>query len=236
MKARERMKIRTKRAFRHMTPRHIVRSRLARRSIQDFAEKVGFVYFGYVDQKDDDHRLVRGHTVSATHLDNHYCIGTLRGYDVALVSRNDVIVTRDKHRKQQRCHWLIYTIDLHSSYDVPHMYIGHKSRDDAYMASYEQLIALHLGTVAQYTKRFLNDYTIYSIPSRSVEIEQIIHPQLADVISTHFKGASIEIEDNTIYLYIESQHPDEVLLERMLSNGLWLAENIDAILRPQKQD
>jgi hypothetical protein len=27
------------------------------------------VYFGYVDQRDDDHRLIRGHTVSATHQD-----------------------------------------------------------------------------------------------------------------------------------------------------------------------
>ena len=78
------------------------------------AEKVGLVYFGYVDQRDDDHRLIRGHTVSQTHQDNHYCIGTVRGYDVMLALRNDVIRTRSG--KDERCHWLIYAIDSMPSF------------------------------------------------------------------------------------------------------------------------
>ena len=83
--------LRFKRALRHSRPSHLLRKRQQRGAIESFADKAGLVYFGYVDQRDDDHRLIRGHTVSATHQDNHYCIGTVRGYDVMLVLRNDVV-------------------------------------------------------------------------------------------------------------------------------------------------
>ena len=228
MGTRERATIRLKRALRHTTPNHIVRTRLTKRVISRFAEKVGLVYFGYVNQKDDDHRLVRGHTVSQTHLDNHYCIGTVRGYDVVLVSRNDVVRTRGG--KLERCHWLIYTIDLHTRQSLPHCYIGHQSRDTVFAAAYEQLYPIVLGSTAQYPRRFLSEYTVYSTAAHALDIEHILSPQVAEVISTHFSSASFEIEDNTIYLYVESEHPNEALLEKLLSNGLWLAESIDASL------
>lgn len=225
MGARERMMVRAKRALRHMTPRHIVKSRMTARLIQNFSEKLGFVYFGYVNQNDDEHRLVRGHTVSTTHLDNHYCIGSLRGYDAVMVLRNDVITKRN--REQWRCHWLICTVDLHTKLSLPHMYVGHRNRDDAFSASFESLRPLDLGMYAAYPHSFLSDYTVYGKATDGIMIEQTVTPDMANVIAQHFRGASIEIEDNTIYVYIESQHPDEVLLEKMLSNALWLAETID---------
>ena len=233
MTARTRALIHAKRALIHMTPGHIVKTRMTRRVIEEFADKIGMVYFGYVDQKDDEHRLVRGHTVSGTHVDNHYAVGSLRGYDIALVSREDTIMTRA--RKQRRYHWLIATIDLHAHMDVPHIYIGHRNREEAFKASYEQLHPIDIGMYAEYSAKFTQDYIVYGVPGEGIEIEQTITPQIADVISHHFQQASIEIEDNTIYLYIESQHPDEVLLEKMLSNGLWLAEAIDAAYVPQVQ-
>lgn len=228
MGTRERATIRLKRALRHTTPNHLVRTRLTKGVISRFAEKVGLVYFGYVNQKDDDHRLVRGHTVSQTHLDNHYCIGTVRGYDVVLVSRNDVVRTRNG--KLERCHWLIYTIDLHTRHSIPHCYIGHQSRDTVFAAAYEQLYPIVLGSTAEYSRRFLSEYTVYSTAAHALDIERILSPQVAEVISAHFSSASFEIEDNTIYLYIESEHPSEALLEKLLSNGLWLAESIDTSL------
>ena len=74
-----------------MTPAHAVRTRLAKKTIQNFADQVGMVYFGYADQHGDDHRLVRGHTVSYTHVDNHVCVGSVRGYDATMLIRNDVV-------------------------------------------------------------------------------------------------------------------------------------------------
>lgn len=218
--------LRAKRALRHMRPTHIVKKRLTRGVIESFAEKVGLVYFGYVDQRDDDHRLVRGHTVSPTHQDNHYCIGTVRGYDVMLVLRNDVVRTRTG--KEERCHWLIYTIDLHVKTDVPHCYIGHRSRDNIFAAYYEQLHPLAIGGLGTYPHAFLSAYTIYGSATHTLLIERLINPQVAEVIAAHFQGVSVEIVDNAVYLYIESTRPTEVQLEKMLSNGLWLAEAIDS--------
>jgi len=225
MGMRERMAVRVRRALRRATPAHVVRTRITKRTINEFAEKVGLVYFGYVDQRDDDHRLVRGHTVSRTHMDNHYCIGTVQGYDVVLVSRNDMVRTRGG--RLERCHWLIYTIDLHTKQSVPHMYIGHKSRDAQFAASYEQLMPLSIGHLGAYPRQFLNEYTVYGRATHALEIEQYIAPQVAEVITSHFKGASFEVEDGTVFLYVESEHPSEALLEKLLSNGLWLAEVID---------
>lgn len=233
MTLRRKALVRAKRAVRHMTPGHVVKSRLARRAVADFADKVGMVYFGYVDQQNDDHRLIRGHTVSKTHVDTHYAVGSLRDYDVAFVTREDTV--RVRSGKDRRYHWLICTIDLHARLEVPNLYIGHYDRSEAYQASYEQLRLLDIGNYAQYPPEFLQHYAVYGIPGDILEIEQAITPQVASVIASHFKNTSIEIEDNTIYLYIESQHPTQVLLEKVLSNGLWLAEAIDTAYTPQMQ-
>lgn len=216
-----------KRTLRHMTPVHIINARRTTAVIRRFASKVGLVYFGPVSQRDDDHRLVRGHTVSATHVDTNYCVGSLKGYDVTLVSRNDIVIDH-KLKLEQRCHWLIVTIDFKSSYDIPHCYIGHSSRTSVFASSFEQLVPLPLNTLAAYPAAFLNNYTMYAKPTHAIELESIIIPQITEVIVSHFKHASIEIEDGSIYLYIESEHPTEVLVEKMVSNGIWLAEAIDA--------
>lgn len=212
-----------------MTPAHLIRERLSARTIQRFADKVGLVYFGYVDQRDDDHRLVRGHTVSLTHIDNHYSIGSWKGYDVGLVARNDVVKLGAK--SNQRCHWLIVTIDLHTTYELPHIYIGHNSVRRTFEASGSKLSVLQTGTFGVYPAEFANGYSLYGQPSHSIEIEQIITPQIAGVIAAEFHGSSIEIEDNSIYLYIETQRPTEALLEKLLTRGIWLAETLDATLK-----
>ena len=63
--------------------------------------------------------------------------------------------------------------------------------------------------------------------THALEIERLISPQIASVITSHFNKISIEIERNTVYLYSENEQPNEVQLERILSNALWLAEAID---------
>lgn len=231
MGTKERAKIRLKRALRHATPLHIVQTRITKQVISKFAEKVGLVYFGYINQKDDDARLVRGHTVSRTHLDNHYCIGTVNGYDVVSVLRNDVVRTRSG--VLERCHWLIYAIDLHTKHGLPHFYIGHQSRDAVFAASYEQLYPIALGRSMTYPPQFVTEYTVYSSATHAMEIERMISPAVAEVMAKEFRNASVELQDNTLYLYIESARPNEALLEKLLSNGLWLAESIDIAMKDQ---
>ncbi|MEO5948943.1 MAG: hypothetical protein ABIP74_00920 [Candidatus Saccharimonas sp.] len=229
MKIRRNITVRFRRALRHMTPAHVVKTRLTKRAIMQFAEKVGLLYFGFVDQRDDEHRLVRGHTVSETHQDNHYCVGSIKGYDVMLVLRNDSIEVPQQDKSEERCHWLIVTVDLHTKNELPHFYIGHHNRDHIFKASFEQLNPLLLGSLHQYSHKFMSDYTIYAKAMHAIEVEQTITPQMSEVIAEHFAGASIEIEDNTLFLYVESQRPSEAVLEKIVSNGLWLAESIDTI-------
>ena len=221
--------VRLRRALRHMTPAHVIMTRMTKRTIMQFAEKVGLLYFGFVDQRDDEHRLIRGHTVSETHQDNHYCVGSLKGYDVMLTLRNDVVEVPVDAVHEERCHWLIVTVDLHTKYELPHSYIGHHNRDHIFRAAFEQLHPLFLGSLHQYPHKFMSDYTVYAKAMHAIEVEQTITPQISAVIAEHFAGASIEIEDNTLFLYTESQRPTEAVLEKLLANGLWLAESIDQI-------
>lgn len=229
MGAKDRAKIRIKRALRHATPVHVVRTRITKQIISNFAEKIGLVYFGYMNHKSDDARLVRGHTVSRTHLDNHYCVGTVNGYDVTLVLRNDVVRTRSG--KLERCHWLIYAIDLRTKQSVPRFYIGHQSRDAVFAASYEQLYPVALGYGATYPAKFMSDYTVYSSATHAMQIELLLSPHTAEVMVNEFRNASVEVQDNTLYLYVESERPSEATLEKLLSNGLWLAQTIDESLK-----
>jgi len=234
MGARERAVVRTKRALRHMSPQHVIRTRMSARLVRRYADKLGLVYFGAVNQSDDEHRLVRGYTVSATHMDSHYCVGTVHGYDVAMVLRNDVV--RLGKGREQRCHWLILTFDLHTKYDLPHIYIGHRSKQAVYEASYSRLMPLSVGTSGSYPAQFASNYAVYGVPAHALTIEQLITPQIATIILSHFAEASIEIEDNTVYLYVESQYPNETIVEKMVSNGLWFANSIDAMLAPRPTD
>ena len=227
MSKKERAKIRAARTLRHLRPTRIVKRRQSQKVIESFAEKLGLVYFGYVDQRDDEHRLVRGFTVSQTQIDTNYCIGTVRGYDIVLVTRNDVVMTKKDH--PTRCHWLMYTIDLHTKITVPHLYVGHRTERDVFTSKYSRLYPLSLGALGQYPHQFVSDYTVYGIATNAVLIERTIPPQLAAVIASHFRGASFEIEDNTIILSVENEHPTEAQLDKLLSNGLWLAESIDSL-------
>jgi hypothetical protein len=193
--------------------------------IARFAEKIGMVYFGYVNQRGDEHRLIRGHTVSQTHRDDHYAVGTLKGYDVALVIRDDIPLRHPSGRYQS----LIVTLDLRTKDEIPHIYIGHANRETTFHSAYHQLHRVSPNDVADYPLSFTQHYAVYTSPSKVHDFASLIGPHIADVISTHFQDASIEIDRGVIYVYIESEHPSEVLLEKMLSNCLWLGEVIDAI-------
>ena len=71
---------------RYNVGRFITNSRVQRHIIKKFTNKIGLVYFGAVNQHQDDNRLVRGFTVSQSHQDDHYSVGTVEGYNVTLVN------------------------------------------------------------------------------------------------------------------------------------------------------
>jgi hypothetical protein len=210
-------------------PAKVVQSRLHKRIFMQFAEKAGLVYFGYVDQRNDEHRLVRGLTVSANHRDNHYCIGSFHGYDVALVERVDTIHFPGKPAKTHD--WIIMTFDLHAYADVPHVFIGLHTHSDTFYAQlftkFSNLMKAPLGTFGAYDSAFINKYAVYTEPAQSVAAERLFDQTITKTIADHFGSLTVEIVDGSLYLYAEHQRPSMALLEKMIKYGTWLARSID---------
>jgi len=212
-------------SMRTFVPAKVIQSRLHKHVFMTFAEKVGLVYFGYVNQRSDDHRLVRGLTVSANHRDNHYCIGTFKTYDITVVERTDTVSFPGKPNKNHD--WIIMAIDLHTQRDLPHVFLGLHSYSEAFYAQlftkFTHFIKLPSG---QYDPAFIHRYDIYSQPDKMLETQQLFTQHTTQLIAEYFGGLMIELAENCLYVYAEHR-PTEALLERMLQYGVWLAQSID---------
>lgn len=212
------------------TPAKVIQSRLHKRVMMDFAEKVGLVYFGYVDQRNDEHRLVRGLTVSAHHHDNHYCIGTYEGYDIVLVERSDTIKFPGKPAKAHD--WIIMEFDLHTAFDMPHVFLGLHTHSDTFYAhlftKFSKLSKVPIGTFGVYDPAFTNRYALYAEPERAITAEQLFNQSVTKTIGEHFGSLTVEISEGCLYLYAEHQRPTQALLEKMIKYGSWLASVLDA--------
>lgn len=221
-----------RRSIRHMSPQHLFRSQLTQRMVRRIADKYGLVYFGTVNQKTDDHKLVRGFTLSRTQIDDMYTVGTVQGYDTSFVARNDLVLTRGQYEK--RCHWFIVSVDLHTALSLPHMYVGPQAANDLFEAAYSQLRPVFLGNTAQYPQKFVSNYSVYARPSDTIEIERLFPPTVANVIVSHFGAMSFELQDNTVYVYSESKYPNEALVDKMMQNAVWLAKIFDTVSSARK--
>lgn len=215
--------------LRRFIPLKVV-SQVYSRIYKTFASKIGLVYFGYVDQRDDEHNLIRGMTVSTKHRDNHYCIGSFEGYDVTLVERVDTINLPGKVAKTHN--WIIMTFDLHTSAELPHVFVGSHNHSETF---YTQLFTKfsHLAKVPieesdDHSPEFTKKHTIYTKPDQILRAERLFTPTLTHVIGEQFGTFAIEIYDQTVYVYVENHRPTNALLESMLTKGLWLAKSIDA--------
>jgi len=224
-KVRNRAKYYTK-AF---VPAKVLQSRLHKRVFMQFAEKTGLVYFGYVDQRSDEHRLVRGLTVSSSHRDNHYCIGSFKGYDVTLVERTDTLHFPGKPRMAQD--WIIMAFDLHSNADLPHTFVGLHTHSDTFYAhlftKFASLTKAPLGSFAEYPPEFIHRYAIYTEPAQLPFVEHLFSKDIAKNMSSHFGSMTVEITEGCLYLYAWHQRPSAAFLTTMLQNGVWLAAAID---------
>ena len=213
-------------------PAKVVQSHLHRRVFTQFAERFGFVYFGYVDQRSDEHRLVRGLTVSAHHRDNHYCIGSYNNYDVTIVERTDTLHFPGKLSKNHT--WIIMAFDLRTHMDLPHIFVGLHTHSDTFYShlftKFKSLTRVPLGSNT-YARHFQQRYAVYSQPSQFYATTQLITPEVANEIALHFGSLTFEIAENCLYIYTEHQRPTGQLLDTMMKNGAWLAQTIDEITK-----
>ncbi|MEI7689885.1 MAG: hypothetical protein WCI79_02895 [Candidatus Saccharibacteria bacterium] len=207
----------------------VTNSRTRRHIVSKFANKVGLVYFGTVNQHTDDHGVVRGFTVSQSHQDDHYSVGTIGKYNVSLVDRSDALWNADGQVSIQS--WMIMAFELHTKQDLPHFFISARGHDDKpyrmFFTTFPTIHQTHLGTFEDYSPEFTSRYSLYARPNMAIQTERLIPPSAARVLSTHFWPLSVEQNEHVLYLYSSSQHVTLGLLETMLENGLWLAAHLD---------
>jgi len=209
--------------------RLITNNRARRYIIKKFTSKVGLVYFGSVNQHEDDNRLVRGFTVSQSHEDQHYSVGTVGDYNVTLVDRSDAVWGDDGEIVVHN--WIIIAIDLHTKQDLPHIFIGalnHAIKPyQTFFKTYPAIKEVHLGTFENYSIDFTSRFKIFARPNMAIKAEKLLPFSAARVLGAHFWPLSAEQNEHVLYIYSTSQRISTGLLETMIENGLWLAAHLD---------
>ncbi len=204
-------------------PKHLTQRQVTKKAFTKLADSLGFVYFGNVDQFGDDHAPVRGLTQSARHRDRHYTVGSIDGYDVAYVERQDSV----KHPGKRTAHhmWTILSIDLNSTVDLPHLFIGLKSHNETFRA----MFATKFSRMQDASYLFVPEdsrYSVYVTPTDLEYARTLFSDDVLQKILQHFGHLTIEISNNSLYIYSENQRTTKSLLDTMLQNGLWLASII----------
>jgi len=214
------------RMLRHYSP--MIRSR--GRVLRQFATKVGLVYFGTVDQHEDEHEVIRGLTVSTTHRDTHYAVGSYDGYDVSLVDRFDV--SYDTQKQPIEHSWVILQVTLENT-SLPHVFfkpLGHSPA--AYNKFFTAFNSLHLiNSVFNdvHSAEFHARYEVYGLATHVSALEDVITPAITQTIAARFWPHAIEIFDGKLYVYItENRRREfEAALAPTLQATTWLAGVLD---------
>ncbi|CAN5422236.1 hypothetical protein BH10PAT4_BH10PAT4_0560 [soil metagenome] len=209
--------------------RNNLTTRQRKTAVLKFVKSFSFVYFGHVDQHDDEHHIIRGLTVSSSHQDDHYSVGSYDGYDVSLVDRYDITIRPgEKIRTHQ---WIIIEIDLRNGKDIPHIFLGSLNRTNSSYAklftSVTSLQAVPLGTFAPHSEEFTSRYSLFAAPTQFIEVERLFTSEVTRTISAHFWPLSAEVFEGSLYIYSDTQNISAGLLETMLKNGAWLANKLD---------
>lgn len=214
----------------HDVFRNITATRARRRTIENFAKKIGLVYFGYIDKKVDDYHIVRGFTASSSHQDNHYSVGSIDDYDVSLIDRSDAIY--NENNSISFCNWIIASINLKTKQDIPHVFIKTNNQNEkSYMTMHAVnplLSKVKLGTFEYYPEDFISKFSVYSLISDSIQIEKLFPAITTRVIAAHLWPYSFEVLNGVIYIYCDTEKVTSNDLNSMLNIGLWLARHIDS--------
>jgi hypothetical protein len=221
-------------ALLRMVPVRAAQGRATKKTIVHFADSLGLVYFGYVDQHADEHELVRGFTLSMEHRDNHYCVGSINGYDVTLVERTDIIRFPDK--PSQRYSWLILQIDLRGQ-DFPHAFFSSVRHPDTYYANFfikqARFRKLGLDLWVDHDPAFVQHFSAFGAFDDSRDIRRLFSVDITAAMARYFSGLEFELTNDKLYVYASNQHITYALLERIVKNGLWLARQLDTVEETQ---
>lgn len=196
-----------------------------------FAERHDLVYFGSVG-RDDESRLVRGVTVSSSHQDSHYLVGTAYGRDVIFLQRSDT-VRSSNHKKLESYTWNILALDLKQFMQLPHMYIEGRSRHgrgfyEALAMTKREFGELPLNFLSSYDPLFAERFVVRLAAASANEFPTLLTPERAAVLAHHFAAFDFEWHDDLLYVYYLSARPSLAQLDLMLKAGVWLADELEA--------
>lgn len=194
--------------------------------IRKVAKKLGLVYFGSLSHK-DDHDVIRGITVSTSHKDGHYTIGSFDGYDISLIDRDDTYLDNGKVRHRR---WTIIQVTLKRLNGVVEALLLPHDNAHRYDASYaaqrhiqsiEQLVSNH------YSAEFLNRYQLLAPSHQSADINAVLTPALADITALKLWPHAVELRHQKLLIYITEDRLNETVLRVAIESALWLADSLD---------
>lgn len=210
----------------------IINDAATKRVVKQFCAKYHLVYFGHVDAREDEHQLVRGVTVSTTHKDDHYSVGTYNGHDLVYVLRRSTLTFPGHESSAYK--WLILQVDLKRS-GMPHVFIDAKRHDETFYANLFVKVP-HFqdvtNTLTQRDPQFAAKYTAIALPNQYERWGAVFIPQITGTITQHFNQFDFEIDDDHVYIYAIPNVVNINLLQEMLQAGVWLADSLDQLKIP----
>lgn len=215
--------------FSAMLKRNSVAALKRRRVLRRVAEKIGLVYFGYVDQHVDDHKVVRGFSVSSTHRDDNYATGSYEDYQMAIVDRYDV-VTSPNQRVVDEHTWFIVEIELQAHTDMPHAFLLPKHQANIhYKKVFNAFLSLEPLRLADHSPEFSDRYTIYGSALHHDAIEDMFRSDITRTMAAHFWPTAVEIKGSSVFLYYVEPSLSEHAVESVIKNGIWLCQMLDNV-------
>ena len=208
-------------------PLHLGREMATKKIVKQFARKFGLVYFGAVNRREDEHELIRGITVSASHTDAHFCVGDYKGHDVSLVERHNTITYADQVAR--RYHWLIMQVDLKRD-GLPHVFIDGNHHDEEFYTTLFMRFANMTDANMIYLQSnplFARTFKVFTPADRFDELEVMLSSNMAAMLAHHFKQFDYEIDGDRVLIYAENPVITPHLMHEMLRVGDWLASELD---------
>jgi len=199
------------------------------KAFKSVSKRLGFVYFGMVNQHEDDHDVIRGFSASTSHKDSHYSVGAFSDYDVQLVDRYDALPTANG--KIIEHNWSIVQLTLKSSQALPHVFLqplqAHTDSYSRFFAIFNQLQKVSSLFAASRPADFTQRYAVFASTAHIQAIDDLLSQKVVQLISTQFWPLGIEISHGKLLVYTAENRPSKAALESMISSAISLAEIID---------
>lgn len=203
---------------------------------RQFADQHDIVYFGRLHQEDEDQRIVRGVTVSTRHNDEHYCVGTVHGFDIVLLKRTDKL-SRPNTNRTENYSWILLQIDLRIDHDLPHVFLdGGHHNEVFYQSLFVKFARLMKVDKAQFgiDSQFNDRFTAYTPPDALDELPLVVAGDVGETMAHHFAHLDFEWFQDRLIIYSTGRMPTKHLLDHMLRAGLWLADVLEKYAAAQK--